>query len=128
MKDLNIKGDADSPTIELDKQAGALEISGNSAPENPTSYYQPITDWLNNYTNNPFPKLTVKFKYVYYNTATSIMILKIIQMLDELNEKGHEVKIDWYCEEYDEGMQESGEIFAEILEHAEMEVIVYKDI
>ena len=128
MKDLNIPGNADSPTIILDQPTGTLEITGNSAPENPTSFYQPITDWLINYTNSPFPKLTVNFKYVYYNTATSIMILQIIQMLDELSSKGHEVKIGWYCEEYDEGMQESGEIFAETLEHADMEIIVYKDL
>ena len=116
MEAIKIKGTEDTPNVVLDAASNIMEISGRSLPEDVSSFYGPILNWLAEYIKSPNPKTVFNFKLVYFNTASSKLILDILMRLEELHNKGGEVLIKWYYPEDDEDMQEAGNEYADIVE------------
>ena len=61
------------------------------------------------------PKLTVIFMFEYFNTSSSRSIIDIFRNLKKMNAEGLEVEINWFYEEEDEDMLESGEDYSELV-------------
>ena len=116
MEAIKIKGTEDTPNVVLDAAENVLEISGRSLPEDVSSFYGPILNWLVDYTKTPNAKTVFNFKLVYFNTASSKLILDILMKLEDLHKKGNDVLIKWYFPEDDEDMQEAGNEYADIVE------------
>ena len=116
MEAIKIKGTEDTPNVVLDAAENVMEISGRSLPEDVSSFYGPILNWLVDYIKSPNPKTVFNFKLVYFNTASSKLILDILMKLEDLHNKGNEVLIKWYFPEDDEDMQEAGNVYADIVE------------
>lgn len=116
MEVIKIKGTDDTPSIVLDKDNEIFEISGRSLPEDVSTFYEPILNWLDEYAQDPNSKTVFSFKLVYFNTASSKLLLDILMKLEELHENGNEVLIKWYYPEDDEDMQEAGEEYADIVD------------
>ena len=116
METIKIQGTEDTPKITLDKETEVLEISGRSLPEDVTSFYEPVLTWLDEYSQNPNPKTVFNFKLVYFNTASSKLLLDILMKLEEIHEAGNEVLIRWHFPEDDEDMEEAGEEYADIVD------------
>ncbi len=114
MTNINLEGTEDTPKIILDGTNNIFEISGRSLPEDCAQFYKPILDWLDAFT--PTGALNFVFKLDYFNTASSKLILDILNRLEKIKNKGKEVKILWYFSEDDEDMQEAGEEFSELVE------------
>jgi hypothetical protein len=116
MKELKIAATDDSPEIHLDSESGTFLISGKSLPEDVVEFYQPVLDWLEGYSSAPLEETAFDFKLIYFNTASSKLILDILMLLEEIHQKGHEVLIRWHSPETDEDMQDAGEEYAELVE------------
>lgn len=116
MEAIKIKGTEDTPNVILDASDNVMEISGRSLPEDVSSFYGPILNWLIEYSKNPNPKTVFNFKLVYFNTASSKLILDILMKLEELKNQGNEVLVKWFYPEDDEDMQEAGSEYADIVE------------
>jgi hypothetical protein len=116
MEALIIKKTEDTPVVHLDKNEGIFEFSGKSLPEDVTSFYGPVFDWIAQYGEAPNTTTKVVFKMTYFNTASSKIILDILMKLEEIQEAGNEILIEWHYEEDDEDMQEAGEEYSEIVE------------
>ena len=116
MEVIKIKGTDDTPSIILDKDNEILEISGRSLPEDVSTFYEPILNWLDEYAESPNSKTVFSFKLVYFNTASSKLLLDILMKLEDLYENGNDVLIKWYYPEDDEDMQEAGEEYADIVD------------
>ncbi|MFO8235705.1 MAG: DUF1987 domain-containing protein [Bacteroidales bacterium] len=116
MEVIKIKGTDDTPSVILDKDNEIFEISGRSLPEDVTTFYEPILNWLDEYAENPNSKTVFSFKLVYFNTASSKLLLDILMKLEELYEDGNDVLIKWYFPEDDEDMEEAGEEYADIVD------------
>ena len=116
MEVIKIKGTDDTPTIILDKDSGIFEISGRSLPEDVTTFYEPVLSWLDEYQEDPNEKTVFAFKLVYFNTASSKLILDILMKLEEMHENGNQVLIKWFFPEDDEDMEEAGEEYADIVD------------
>jgi len=116
MEAIKIKGTEDTPNVVLDAAENVMEISGRSLPEDVSSFYGPILNWLVDYIKSPNPKTVFNFKLVYFNTASSKLILDILMKLEDLHKKGNEVLVKWYFPEDDEDMQEAGNEYADIVE------------
>lgn len=112
MEAINIKGVDNFPSIIMDKEKGKLLIEGKSLPEDALDFYSPVIEWLNEYNKAPNKKTLLELKIHYFNTASSKMILFILQKIVKLSEKSH-VEVHWYYFEDDEDMMEAGEIYAE---------------
>jgi hypothetical protein len=116
MEAIKIKGTEDTPNVILDASENMMEISGRSLPEDVSSFYGPILTWLVEYAKNPNPKTVFNFKLVYFNTASSKLILDILMKLEEMVKKGNDILVKWYYPEDDEDMQEAGSEYADIVE------------
>ncbi|MBN1413664.1 MAG: DUF1987 domain-containing protein [Bacteroidales bacterium] len=116
METIKIQGTEDTPKIILDAENEILEISGRSLPEDVSSFYEPVINWLNEYAEKPNKKTVLNFKLTYFNTASSKLLLDILMKLEEMHEKGHDVLIRWHYPEDDEDMEEAGEEYADIVD------------
>jgi hypothetical protein len=105
-----------TPEVKLDKENGKLEFSGRSLPENAKEFYNPIMNWLESYTEAPNDKTKVVFNFEYFNTASSKMIMDIIEKLKAIQENGKELDVDWCYLEEDDDMLEAGEDYSDITE------------
>lgn len=115
MAALRIEPSDDTPRVILDKQKKLFEISGKSMPENVVRFYEPVLEWLIAYKKDPLEKTVFNFKFIYFNTASSKLILDILMLLEEIHIEGHEVRIKWHSVEFDEDMEEAGETYAEMI-------------
>jgi hypothetical protein len=116
MEVMKIKGTDDTPSVVLDKDNEIFEISGRSLPEDVTTFYEPILNWLDEYAESPNAKTVFTFKLVYFNTASSKLLLDILMKLEEMYENGHDILIKWYYPEDDEDMEEAGEEYSDIVD------------
>jgi hypothetical protein len=116
MEIIKIMGTDDTPNVILDAENDIFEISGRSLPEDVTTFYEPILNWMDEYAESPNSKTVFSFKLVYFNTASSKLILDVLMKLEELFENGNDVLIKWHYPEDDEDMEEAGEEYADIVD------------
>ncbi|BDX37860.1 MAG: DUF1987 domain-containing protein [Bacteroidales bacterium] len=116
METIKIMGTDDTPTVILDAENEIYEISGRSLPEDVTAFYDPILGWLDEYASSPNKKTIFTFKLVYFNTASSKLLLDILMKLEQMHEAGNDILVRWYYPEDDEDMQEAGEEYADIVD------------
>jgi hypothetical protein len=116
MEVIKIVGTDDTPSVTMDVANEIFEVSGRSLPEDVASFYEPILDWLDRYSEEAEGKTIFNFKLVYFNTASSKMLLDILLKLEEMYESGKEVLVRWHFPEDDEDMEEAGEEYADIVE------------
>lgn len=125
MQPIKIKGSDDTPTVILDKDNEIMEISGRSLPEDVAAFYDPILDWLDDYAEEPNSKTIFDFKLVYFNTASSKLLLDILLKLEDMADDGNDVLVRWHYPEDDEDMEEAGEEYADIVD-VPFEQVSYK--
>ncbi len=116
MEVIKIIGTDDTPSVTMDVANEIFEVSGRSLPEDVAAFYEPIIDWLDRYSEEATGKTVFNFKLVYFNTASSKMLLDILLKLEEMYESGKEVLIRWHFPDDDEDMEEAGEEYADIVE------------
>ncbi len=108
---INIEGTSETPEILLNSREGVIRFSGRSLPENPKTFFNPIKEWLAEYAKNPAPTTHVSFIFDYFNTASSKLIMEIIDIIKTVEENDSKLIIDWHYQEDDEDMLEAGEDF-----------------
>jgi hypothetical protein len=116
MEALRIEQTDDSPNVELDQERGHFEIFGKSLPEDVEDFYRPVLNWLEDYRLNPNPVTEFIIKFIYFNTASSKMILDILMILEEMAEEGRDILIKWISLASDEDMQEAGREYEEMVD------------
>lgn len=116
METIKILGTDDTPHVILDPDNEIFEISGRSLPEDVTAFYEPVLTWLDEYAQNPNSKTAFTFRLVYFNTASSKLLLDILMKLEQMHEDGKSVIVKWFYPEDDEDMQEAGEEYADIVD------------
>ena len=114
MTTLRIEPEDDTPMVNLSKEKGVFEISGKSMPEDVVFFYQPVLDWMDAYKADPLDKTVFDFKLIYFNTASSKLILDLLLFLEEIQEKGNEILVRWHSLATDEDMHEAGEEYADM--------------
>lgn len=124
MESIKIEGTQDTPTITLDAENKKFEISGKSFPADVAQFYQPVLDWIDEYSEKPADKTVLVLKMDYFNTASSKVILDILYRFEDIANDGHKVLIQWYYPDDDEDMQETGEEYSDIVD-VEFEHIEY---
>lgn len=116
MEPLKIEQTDDSPFVELDREKDRFEISGKSLPEDVVEFFKPVLNWLQAYKTDPNPKTGFDFRLIYFNTASSKLILDILMIFEEMAEEGHDVTIRWHALKTDEDMQEAGREYEEMVD------------
>ncbi|MCQ2975249.1 MAG: DUF1987 domain-containing protein [Bacteroidales bacterium] len=116
MRVLKIQGSDDTPKVILDADSNTFEISGRSLPEDVVAFYDPILEWIGEYSQAPLDKTVFNFKLEYFNTASSKLLLDVLLKLEDMYDAGHDVLVKWHYPDDDEDMQEAGEEYADIVE------------
>lgn len=117
MQTLNIVATEDTPEIKFNGETNEFIISGRSLPEDVTTFYKPVFEWLEEFSAAETSTTVFKFKLEYFNTASSKIILDILMKLEEIIEaKQSQLKIEWYYFESDDDMLEAGEEYKELVE------------
>ena len=99
----------------LDKEKNKFLFEGRSVTENTIDFFKPITDWITEYKKEPLEETIVDMDIEYYNTATSMLLLDILNLLDKINKSGKPVKIIWHYLDEDIDILEAGEDYDSIL-------------
>ncbi len=111
MEKIVIPKSKSSPEVIMDYENGLLEIIGESYPENSLGFYKPVYEWLNKCIQDKI-QLKVNFKLNYFNTSSSKCVIDILDSLDKYFSNAGKVEINWYYEEDDDDMKETGEEFS----------------
>jgi hypothetical protein len=125
MEPIYITETYDCPGITLDQENNLFMISGRSLPEDVYAFYEPIISWMTGYAEQPNPETIFTFKFIYFNTASSKIILDILTLMEEMKEKGYKVLAQWHYLKDDEDMQEAGEEYSEMVD-VPFELIEYQ--
>jgi hypothetical protein len=121
MKPLQIKGTEYSPEVVFNSDSATYCLSGESRPEDAGKLYGTILRWLEDFfeenakNKKAVSEITFQFKLVYFNTVSAKYILEILRVLQINQEKGTNVKIQWYYKLIDEDIRESGEEYARLV-------------
>lgn len=117
MERLVIEGTEDTPEIDFDPGTNALKMKGRSLPEDVTTFYQPVLDWLDELEAGSGRDCTLHVELEYFNTASSKLILDILMKLEDIHTEGNNtVKVIWSYDERDVDMQEAAEEYSELVE------------
>ena len=107
MKNLIIQGTYEKPTVKFFGDKGELLLEGSSLPENVIEVYDPIINWLRNYSESPQKRTKIEFFFDYLNTSSSYMMTKIINMLNKIT-SCEELIINWNYLSGDYDMRDFG--------------------
>ncbi len=116
MKNLTIKGEKKTPSVNFDPVNRQLSFEGRSIPEDTVRFYEPILNWLEKYIESERTDTTdLHINLEYFNTSTSRYLFGIFKILESYHNKGNPILVHWYYEKDDFEMLESGEDYASIL-------------
>lgn len=121
METLDVKGDDINPTIMLNHVDNKFSISGESRPENPLKYYEPVFKWFNDYfnylyvlndigtTNNNVTK-KLKIDLEYFNSTSAKVLFDLFSLLKNTGLEKFKInfEIDWLYFVDDLDMLEAG--------------------
>jgi SiaC family regulatory phosphoprotein len=114
MENFYLEETSKTPKLSFDQKTGKFLMSGRSIPENSIEFYRPLFEWLDDYVKIPSDKTIFDIKLEYFNTSSSKCLVEIFRRLEKISDNS--VVINWFYEEDDEDMQESGEDFKEIID------------
>ncbi|MBK8881923.1 MAG: DUF1987 domain-containing protein [Bacteroidales bacterium] len=100
-----------TPQVDLNQYNGELILFGKSIPENAAKVYEPVLNWVSQYILNARPTTNFRINLEYFNTSSSIWLVKILKVLMQIKEPDYVVILHVYIPLEDfEDMEESGDI------------------
>ncbi len=106
-----IKPTTKSPEIKFYPSEGIIELKGRSIPENAKKIYEPLVEnWMGEYVLNPAKITIVNIHLEYYNTSTSMWLLRLFDKLENITN----TEINWFFA--DEDMEEAGEDYKALIQ------------
>jgi hypothetical protein len=100
-----------TPQIDLNQYSGELILYGRSIPENAAKVYDPVLNWVSQYILNPKPTTNFRLNLEYFNTSSSIWLVKILKVLIQIREPDYVLILHIYIPLEDfEDMEESGDL------------------
>lgn len=98
--------------ISLNHKQGILEFKGKSILEDSDSFFEPVLEWVSEYSKKPNNATTVNMFLEYFNTSSSKFIMAFLKKLEQMHQNGDTVvHLNWHYEEGDEDMMYMGKEF-----------------
>jgi hypothetical protein len=100
-----------TPQVDLNQYNGELILYGRSIPENAAKVYEPVLTWVAQYVKNPKATTNFRINLEYFNTSSSIWIVKIIKALMQIKDPDFVLILHIYIPIDDfEEMEQSGDL------------------
>ena len=109
-----IEASKETPLVSLNSEKGVFLIDGNCVSENPDEFFNNITNWIENYSKNPYKTTTLTINLGEINITSSKFLLNIIYQLESLDKSGFQVKIRWVYKNGEDGNYELGKDYSEM--------------
>ncbi len=124
METLIIEASKYTPEIELNAANNTLSIKGKSYPENTFEFFAPVLEWLQTYFEQEgLPKTTLNMDIIYFNSSSSKLFFDLFDLLEEAQDDGKEITVNWYFDAENESAEEAGEDFKEDFEDMDFNII-----
>ena len=116
MNELVIESTYSTPFVHFNSKTGVLKIEGRSIPENPAVFFDPLINWLTDFSKeskDTIIRLDVKLDYI--NSGSTKSILTMLRLLKLFYDEGVDCQINWHYEEDDESIRDLGKHYKNVL-------------
>ena len=120
MKPIILQATEDTPEVIFNPSENIFRIARVSVPEDAYEFYQPLIQWLNEYSKNPLPETIFEFDMDYVNTASNKQLMQLMLVLNKIAEK-YLVTVKWFYESIDEDMLSLGKRFQKLAKNVNFE-------
>lgn len=110
MEDLFVKGTGSVPLVSF-KTSGEIKLEGRALVEDAFKFFQPLITWAKEFNAD---EINIEVNLEYFNTSVSKQLLDLFRTF-EGNPNNKIINVKWLYEEGDDEMQESGEIYEDLL-------------
>lgn len=104
-----------TPKIFVKERLKKVEISGRSRMTDPGIFYEELQTTLETCFSSFQHTLILDFYFEYINTGSSKWLYHMLTHMQSLSDKGGLLEANWYYEEDDEIIQETGEVLESLL-------------
>lgn len=111
--DINTPQTPSTPAVHADWSQGLVTMTGESYPENPFEFFQPLVDWVNDFLETETRPLVLDLELIYMNTSSIRAMMDIFDRMEEAHLAGREVRVNWTYEPENERVGELAEEFKE---------------
>jgi hypothetical protein len=108
MRELIILPTKDTPEIIL-KPDGIIKIKGRSTNRYASKYFKKIEDWVDKYVYDPADLTCVDICPEYFNVSNIRVYFSVLKKIESIKLRNKKYIINWYYEEGDEDILETGE-------------------
>ena len=122
MKELFLEATKFTPRIHFSIPDKKFEITGFSLPENVADVYMPAIKWLEEFemkiqenSDIKSEKYNLDFKLTYFNSGSLRYIVDILKIANQLFTYGLDISVNWFYEDGDTQIRESGNELSEIV-------------
>jgi hypothetical protein len=109
-----IEASKETPLVSLNSEKGVFLIDGECVSETPYEFFNNITNWIENYSKNPYKTTTLTINLRGINISSSKFLLNIIYQLENIQKSGFQVKIRWVYKNGEDGNYELGKDYSEM--------------
>lgn len=115
MEALIIKAGPQTPYVHFDAENGKFEISGRSLADHISDFYNPLSEWLDDYIAEAKPLSILSLNFEYLSNESIKHILSLMKKIEFIGSRGNEVLINWHYTSGNIDMIEAGEDFRSIV-------------
>ena len=116
MDSLIIAETLESPGIDFNAETGVLKISGRAYSSDITVFYKSLSNWLEEYLNNP-KDTTVELYLDYYNSVFHKLLFNFLKKCKTVLEKDKKLVIKWFYNDGDEDSIDASISYAKSLDY-----------
>lgn len=116
MNRLIISEDKNTPEITLDPESLTFKFWGKSFPENSRKFYQPVLEWLENYSPGAGTRIEIGFYFSYLSSSSVIAVLEVLRRIAVWKKNGAVLTVNWNYDEDDEEIKRIGDDYMKILD------------
>ena len=109
-----IEASKETPLVSLNSEKGVFLIDGECVSETPDEFFNNITNWIENYSKNPYKTTTLTINLRGINISSSKFLLNIIYQLENIHKSGFQAKIRWVYKNGEDGNYELGKDYSEM--------------
>ena len=113
IKDLIMAGNKTKPDVHFSYEKGELTIEGRCILEYAEIIFEPMTDWLEKYLEEPIKKTIINLRLEYFNSSTAKALVRFLLQAKEGLENESDLLVNYYYD--DENIYEYGQDFQEVI-------------
>ena len=111
MQDLQLSATERTPEIKFSISDKTLIISGESYPEDVSSFYGELIQICESLSSSDLDTLNVTVSLIYMNSSSVKAFYRIFEGLDKAKKDGKSITLTWECQDDDDIIEELGEDF-----------------